>query len=244
MKKTRIDALLVARGLAADLKQAAALVLAGKVRVPAGRARKPSDPLDPGAEVSVESQPYVSRGGFKLAGALDHFHLPVAGLVVVDAGASTGGFTDCLLQRGAARVHAVDVGSGLLAWKVRTDPRVMVHERTHAGHLTPEQVGGAVDLLTADLSFISLARLLPGLAALVKPGGCLLLLVKPQFEARREEVPEGGVVRDPQVRRRVVEEVLAAGEAAGLKPLGVVDSCLAGPEGNLETFVLLERLGE
>jgi 23S rRNA (cytidine1920-2'-O)/16S rRNA (cytidine1409-2'-O)-methyltransferase len=241
MKKTRIDALLVARGLAADLKQAAALVLAGKVRVPSGRARKPSDPLDPGAEVSVDAQPFVSRGGFKLAGALDHFGLKVTGLVVLDAGASTGGFTDCLLQRGAARVHAVDVGTNLLAWKIRTDPRVVNHERTHAGHLTPEQLGEAVDLLTADLSFISLARLLPGLAALVRPGGRLLLLVKPQFEARREEVPEGGVVRDPQVRRRVVEEVLEAGREAGLSPLGVVDSALPGPEGNLETFVLMEK---
>ena len=206
--RPRLDRLLVTRGLAGDLREAGALILAGDVRVAGARVRTPGTPVAADADVSVARQPYVSRGGHKLAAALDGLGVAVEGVTALDAGASTGGFTDCLLQRGAACVHAVDVGHGLLAWKVRSDPRVRVHERTHVDRLATDALGGPVDLLTADLSFISLRRVLPALAALVRPGGRLLLMVKPQFEARRDEVPAGGVLRDGEglhpVRVRVV----------------------------------------
>jgi len=238
--RARLDRLLVERGLAADLREAGALILAGEVRVAGARVRTPGQPVAPEADVTVAREPYVSRGGHKLAAALDGLGVAVAGLVALDAGASTGGFTDCLLQRGALRVHAVDVGHGLLAWKVRSDPRVAVHERTHVDRLTPATLGGPVDLVTADLSFISLRRVLPALAALVRPGGRLLLMVKPQFEARCDEVPAGGVLRDPAVRARVVDEVAAAGRELGLAERGRLASPVAGADGNVEVFLLLE----
>jgi len=238
--RQRLDRLLVERGLAVDLREAGALILAGHVRVAGERIRTAGHGVTPGADVAVEREPYVSRGGHKLAAALEGFGLDVRDLVVLDAGASTGGFTDCLLQRGAARVHAVDVGHGLLAWKVRSDPRVVAHERTHVDRLTPETLGGRVDLVTADLSFISLRRVLPALAALVKPGGRLLLMVKPQFEARRDEVPAGGVLRDEAVRLRVVDEVAAVGRELGLVERGRLASPVAGADGNVEVFLWLE----
>ncbi len=238
--RTRLDDLLVTRGLAADRREAGALILAGHVRVAGARVRTAGRPVGPDDDVAVLREPYVSRGGHKLAAALDGLGVDVRGAVALDAGASTGGFTDCLLQRGAARVHAVDVGRGLLAWKVRSDARVVVHERTHVDRLSVASLGEAVDLVTADLSFISLTRVLPALASVVRPEGRLLLMVKPQFEARPDEVPPGGVVRDEAVRRRVVDEVAATGRELGLAERGRMASPVAGADGNIEVFLLLE----
>ncbi|HEY6017399.1 MAG TPA: TlyA family RNA methyltransferase [Gaiellaceae bacterium] len=230
--KKRLDVVLVERGLAESRAQAQALVLAGLVR---GHA-KPGEQVDESAELEVEAPPpYVSRAGHKLANALDAFGLDVAGLDCLDVGASTGGFTDVLLQRGAARVIAVDVGYGQLHPKLRADPRVVVLERTNARALT--ELPFAPQLVTCDVSFISVRTALPPALALAAPGWQALVLVKPQFEAGRADVPRGGVVRDPEVQRRVVREVAEAALGWGAEPCGVVDSGLPGPKGNRE-FVL------
>ncbi|MGZ4353741.1 MAG: TlyA family RNA methyltransferase [Gaiellaceae bacterium] len=230
--KKRLDVLLVERGLAESRAQAQALVLAGLVR---GHA-KPGEHVDEAAELEVEAPPpYVSRAGHKLANAFDAFGLDVTGLDCLDVGASTGGFTDVLLQRGAARVIAVDVGYGQLHPKLRGDPRVVVMERTNARALT--ELPFPPQLVTCDVSFISVRTALPPALALAAPGWQALVLVKPQFEAGRADVPRGGVVRDPEVHRRVVQEVAEAALAWGAEPRGVVDSGLPGPKGNRE-FVL------
>jgi len=231
LPKKRLDVLLVERGLAESRTQAQALVMAG--RVP-GHA-KPGEQVDEDAPLAVEAPPpYVSRAGHKLANALDAFGLDVGGLDALDVGASTGGFTDVLLQRGAARVVALDVGYGQLHSKVRDDPRVTVFERVNARSLT--ELPFAPQLVTCDVSFISVKLALPPALALAAPGWQALVLVKPQFEAGRAEVPKG-VVRDPAVQRRVVREVASALLASGGEPRGVVDSGLPGPKGNRE-FVL------
>jgi len=232
--KKRLDVLLVERGLAESRAQAQALVLAGLVP----GFEKPGAQVDEGAELEVERLPrFVSRGGEKLAHALDALGLDVAGLDCLDVGASTGGFTDVLLQRGAARVIAVDVGYGQLHPRLRADPRVTVLERTNARELValpfPPQ------LVTADVSFISLRKALPPALALAAPGWQALVLVKPQFEAGRAEVGKGGVVRDPEVHRRVLREVAEAALAWESEPTGVVDSGLPGPKGNREFFLHL-----
>lgn len=239
MKRTRLDRLLVERGLAPDLKRAAAYVMAGHVRVGEGRVRRPSEAVSPDATIELLLRQYVSRAGHKLAGALDALGLDVDGVVALDAGSSTGGFVDCLLQRGAARVHAVDVGAGLIDWRLRQDPRVILHERTHAGRLEPDQIGELADLVTADLSFISLRRVLPALARVTRPGGELLVMVKPQFEATRDEVPEGGVITDPTLRLAIVDRVAAAAAEIDLTERGRVASPLPGAEGNVEFFLHL-----
>ena len=203
----------------------------------------------PGAEVPTDAEvrlrtadsPYVSRGGEKLAGALDAFGLAVRGLVALDVGASTGGFTDCLLQRGARRVIALDVGYGQLAWKLRQDPRVAVIERTNARALTPAMLPEAPELAVVDVSFISLATVLPAVASVVRPGGTILALVKPQFEVGRGRVGKGGVVRDPALRAEAVAGVRAAAERLGLAVRGEAESVLPGPKGNREVFVWLAR---
>jgi 23S rRNA (cytidine1920-2'-O)/16S rRNA (cytidine1409-2'-O)-methyltransferase len=229
--KKRLDLLLVERGLAASRAQAQALVMAG--RVPGHT--KPGEQVDEAAALEVtEPPPYVSRAGHKLANALDAFGIDVGGLDALDVGASTGGFADVLLQRGAARVIALDVGYGQLHSKVRDDPRVTVLERVNARSLT--ELPFAPQLVTCDVSFISVRLALPPALALAAPGWQALVLVKPQFEAGRAEVPKG-VVRDPAVRRRVVREVAEALLASGGEPRGVVDSGLPGPKGNRE-FVL------
>jgi 23S rRNA (cytidine1920-2'-O)/16S rRNA (cytidine1409-2'-O)-methyltransferase len=230
--KKRLDVLLVERGLAESRAQAQALVMAGAVR---GHS-KPGEQVDEAAELEVEEPPpYVSRAGHKLANALDAFGLDVGGLDCLDIGASTGGFTDVLLQRGAARVIALDVGYGQLHHKLRNDPRVSVLERTNARKVT--ELPFAPQLVTCDVSFISVRLALPPLLRLAAPGWQALVLVKPQFEAGRHDVPRGGVVRDREVRRRVVVEVAEAAPGWGAEPLGVVDSGLPGPKGNHE-FVL------
>ena len=247
-RRTRLDAELVRRGLARSREQAAALVAAGRVRVRGVAASKVAAMVDPAEPVLVTGddpiREYASRGGHKLAGALAAFGpagLPVAGRRCLDAGASTGGFTDVLLRAGAAEVVAVDVGYGQLAWSLRGDDRVRVHERTNVRTLVPEVIGGPVELTVADLSFISLRLVLPALVGCSAPDGDLVLMVKPQFEVGRERVGAGGVVRDPGIRADAVLAVAATAAGLGLGLAGVSTSSLPGPSGNVEFFVWLRR---
>ncbi len=231
--RVRLDRAMVDRGLVASRERAQALILAGAVAVDGQLARRAAMPVGLDAAIDVRgSIPYVSRGGLKLAHALDHFGLDPAGLVAADVGASTGGFTDCLLQRGAARVYAIDVGYGQLDWRLRQDPRVVVMERTHARDLIalPE----IVDAATVDVSFISLRLVLPNVFGWLREGGWVVALIKPQFEAGRHQVGRGGVVRDPAVHEQVVARVARAVEALGHRVVGVTPSPLLGPAGNRE----------
>ncbi len=218
------------------------MILAGHVLVDGAVERRPGRAVPDGSQVSLvePDHPYASRGGLKLAGALDALGIDPTGLRAIDVGASTGGFTDCLLRRGAVHVTAVDVGYGLLAWKLRTDPRVRVVERLNARHLRAEDVDPPCDLATIDVSFISLRLVLPPVTGVVRPGGLLLPLVKPQFEAPRGSTRRG-VVGDPEIRREAVEAVEAFAAGLGLRPRGRCESPVAGPKGNREVFLLLER---
>jgi 23S rRNA (cytidine1920-2'-O)/16S rRNA (cytidine1409-2'-O)-methyltransferase len=232
-RKKRLDLLLVQRGLADSRQRAQSLIMAGQVSVDQQIVDKPGTRVPEDGEVTVAgSLPYVSRGGFKLEAALDAFDLNVNGSVVADVGASTGGFTDCLLQRGARRVYAIDVGYGQLAWKLRQDPRVSVLERTNARYLAslPEPI----DLATIDVSFISLRLILPTAAGWLRREGEIVALVKPQFEAGRDQVGKGGVVRDPTIHRAVLESITtwAADNELGLQ--GLLCSPIKGPAGNIE----------
>ncbi|MEX0880967.1 MAG: TlyA family RNA methyltransferase [Thermoanaerobaculia bacterium] len=237
--KTRLDLLLVARGLAPTREKAQAMILAGRVEVEGRRADKAGAAVPEDAAVAVAGppHPYVSRGGIKLAAALDHFALDPSGRICLDVGASTGGFTDCLLQRGAARVYAVDVGYGQLDAKLRGDPRVLVREKVNARSLSAREVPEKVDLCVVDVSFISLRLVLPAVAGLVAGGGSIVVLVKPQFEAGRGEVPRGGVVRSEETRRRVVAEIEAAGRELALEVLGALPSPIRGARGNEEVLL-------
>ncbi|MBI5522665.1 MAG: TlyA family RNA methyltransferase [Desulfarculus sp.] len=241
----RLDQRLVELGLAESKSRAQGLILAGLVRVDGQPAKKAGQGVDAGSQISVDGpeHPYVSRGGVKLAGALDHFGLAVAGLNCLDVGASTGGFSDCLLRRGATAITAVDVGYGQLAWKLRIDPRVTLHERVNARNLPPEVAPGPFDLIVADVSFISLTLVLPGLIPRLAPGGQVLCLVKPQFEAGREHVGAGGVVRDESARQQAVDKVAACLAGLGLTVLGQCISPILGPAGNAEFFLLAARPG-
>lgn len=239
-KKGRLDELLLARGLAATRAEAQALIMAGDVEVDGERVDKVGAPIPVHAEIEVrEPPPYASRGGFKLAGALDAFDLEVGGRVCADVGACTGGFTDVLLQRGAARVYAVDVGYGLLAWKLRQDERVVVMERTNARHL--EALPEPVSLICVDVSFISLRQILPAARQwlAVDGDGDIVALIKPQFEAGREQVGKGGIVRDPAVHREVLKRFLEWAVGEGLSPAGLIRSPIEGAEGNVEFLVWL-----
>lgn len=246
--RRRLDAELVRRGLARSREHAATLIAEGKVSVSGRRAAKPATGVGAGDPIVVaedKGESYVSRGGHKLAGALDRFG--PAGLEIrdrrcLDAGASTGGFTDVLLRRGAREVVAVDVGYGQLAWPLQQDERVIVLDRTNVREIGPDDLGGPVDLVVGDLSFISLRLVLPVLAACTRPGGDFVLMVKPQFEVGRERVGRGGVVRDPALRREAVCSVGAAASALGLGACGVTASPLPGPSGNVEYFLWL-RVG-
>jgi 23S rRNA (cytidine1920-2'-O)/16S rRNA (cytidine1409-2'-O)-methyltransferase len=247
VRRNRLDTELVRRGMARSREQAAALIAAGRVLVRGERAGKAAamvDLADPVRVVDDDGEEYVSRGGHKLAGALAAFSprgLVVAGRRCLDAGASTGGFTDVLLRSGAATVVAVDVGYGQLAWALRGDGRVTVLERTNVRSLTPEAIGGPVDVVVADLSFISLRLVLPALAACLAPDGELVPLVKPQFEVGRERVSRGGVVRDPRLRAGAVLDVAVAARGLGLGVAGVTASPLPGPAGNVEFFLWLRH---
>jgi 23S rRNA (cytidine1920-2'-O)/16S rRNA (cytidine1409-2'-O)-methyltransferase len=246
-RRTRLDAELVRRGLARSREQAATLIDAGRVEVRGTLARKPAamvDPADPVRVLDDGTEQFASRGGHKLAGALAGFGplgLTVAGRRCLDAGASTGGFTDVLLRTGAAEVIAVDVGYGQLAWALRSDPRVRVHDRTNVRTLTPELIGGPAQLTVADLSFISLRLVLPALAGCTAPDGDLVPMVKPQFEVGRERVGSGGVVRDPGLRAEAVLAVAQSAAQLGFGVAGVLRSPLPGPSGNVEFFLWLRR---
>jgi 23S rRNA (cytidine1920-2'-O)/16S rRNA (cytidine1409-2'-O)-methyltransferase len=235
MKRARLDQALVARGLAESREKAQRLIRAGKVSVEGRALTKPGHEIDPDVPISVEApERFVSRGGEKLLAAIEHWRIDATGAVCLDIGASTGGFTDCLLQHGAARVYAVDVGRGQLHPRLASDPRVIPMEGVNARRLTADALPETPTLAVIDASFISLKLLLPPVASLLPPGGRLITLIKPQFEAGRSEVGRGGVVRAPAIHRRVIDEVRAAGERTGLAWRGVIESPLRGPAGNIE----------
>jgi len=245
MAKLRADQLLVDRGLVESRSRAQALILAGLVFSGERKIDKAGQPLAPDAalEVRGKDHPWVSRGGIKLAHGLAHFGWEVTGAVALDVGSSTGGFTDVLLQKGAAKVFAVDVGTNQLAWSLRQDPRVIVHEQTNARYLTEAVVTEPIDIVTCDASFISLAKVLDIALDFARPGGRLLALIKPQFEAARDEIGKGGVVRDPEVHGRVCAEVSAWLAGRGWTVEGVTQSPITGPEGNVE-FLIAARNGD
>lgn len=241
-RRERLDKLLVSRGLAQSRHQAQQLIRAGQVLVDERVVDKPGHLIPEDASLRVKEQPrYVSRGGLKLEAALDTFGLDVTGRIAVDVGASTGGFTDCLLQRGAARVYAIDVGYGQLAWKLRQDPRVVVLERTNIRHLEALPDGVQANLAVIDTSFIGLSLVLPATLRLLAPRADLVVLVKPQFEAGPEKVGKGGVVRDPAVHREVLERVVALAQELGLTVAGLTVSPVRGPAGNVEFLLWLRR---
>jgi 23S rRNA (cytidine1920-2'-O)/16S rRNA (cytidine1409-2'-O)-methyltransferase len=245
--KRRADQLLVEQGLAESRTKAQALILAGLVSCGERRVDKPGEQLAAGSALVLKrpDHPWVSRGGVKLAHALDHFRIAVEGMVALDVGASTGGFTDVLLDRGVRRVYAVDVGHGQLAWKLRQDPRVVARERLNARHLTRDDIPEPVDLVTCDASFIGLSLVLPASLALADERAELVVLVKPQFEAGRAQVGKGGVVRDPEIQREVCERAAAwVAAQPGWAVVGIVESPIRGPEGNREFLLYARRSGE
>jgi 23S rRNA (cytidine1920-2'-O)/16S rRNA (cytidine1409-2'-O)-methyltransferase len=237
--KARLDRLLVERGLAESRQQAQALILAGQVLVDEQKVEKCGARVSADAAVRLLGQPprYVSRAGVKLEGALDHFRVGVQGKVCLDIGASTGGFTDCLLQRGAVKVFAVDVGTNQLDWKLRRDPRVVAMEKTNARHLTFEQIGERVALATMDVSFISANLILPALPPLMEPRAEILVLVKPQFEVGRSQVGKGGIVRDAKLQQEAVTKVARKLVELGFRNVASAESCLPGASGNREFFL-------
>ena len=237
--KERLDVLLVKRGLAQSRERAKGAIMAGTVFVNGQRIDKPgtSVPEDAEIEIKGETLPYVSRGGLKLAKALEVFPVAVKGKVAVDVGASTGGFTDCLLQNGAGKVYAIDVGYGQLAWSLRQDSRVVVMERTNIRYVKPEQLDELADLAVIDVAFISLTKILHVVADLLIPQGEIIALIKPQFEAGRELVGKKGVVRDADVQASVINRILTFAEGIGLGTMGLTYSPITGPEGNIEFLV-------
>jgi len=239
--RVRADVALVERGFVPTLEKARALILAGEVLAGDRPVDKAGELVDAGAELRLRSAPqlYVSRGGLKLAHALDVFGVDPRGLVAADVGASTGGFTDCLLQRGAVRVHCIDVGHGQLDWKLASDARVRVHDRVNVRTMAPALLGERVDLVVVDVSFISLRAVLPALAALALPGAPVVALVKPQFEVGRELIGEGGIVRDEEVRARALVDARAAAVALGFAALGETTSPITGQKGNVEYLLHL-----
>jgi 23S rRNA (cytidine1920-2'-O)/16S rRNA (cytidine1409-2'-O)-methyltransferase len=246
--RERLDKLLVDRGIADTREKARGYILCGAVRVDGKKVEKAGTRVSRGSTITLNESAlpsggrrFVGRGGLKLDPVMDAFGLEVAGREAVDIGASTGGFTDCLLQRGAARVVAIDVGYGQLAWKLRNDPRVTVLERTNIRHLDAGPLARTADLITIDVSFISLTKVFPKALELLKPDGRILALVKPQFEADRSAVGKGGIVRDPARRLAAVEKVRAFAETVGLATLGEMESPLPGQDGNIEYFLLLAR---
>jgi 23S rRNA (cytidine1920-2'-O)/16S rRNA (cytidine1409-2'-O)-methyltransferase len=232
--KTRLDRLLVDRGLAESREKAQALIMAGEVRVNDQKAAKPGQMVEADVKIEVLSRPpYVSRGGFKLAGALQSFAIDLTGKVCLDIGSSTGGFTDVMLQARAARVHAVDVGAGQLDWKLRTDPRVVLHEGINARELRFEEIGELADFLACDVSFISVTLILPAITPLLQPAGQMVILIKPQFEAGKGQVGKGGIVRDPAVHQAACQRVERAVREFGFET-ATIESPISGAAGNKE----------
>jgi len=243
MTKQRLDKLMLERELAPSIEKARALIMAGQVVVGDHTVDKAGQQVAMDAEIRLrgESLPYVSRGGLKLRKALDEFGIEVTGLVAVDVGSSTGGFTDCLLQAGAVRVFAIDVGYGQLAWKLQQDSRVVSMERTNIRTVTPDQLDDVPALAVIDASFISLAKVLPASVGLLKPGGRIIALIKPQFEVGKGEVGKGGVVRDPAAHEKVIEDVRQTALDLGLTVSGLCESPITGADGNREFLILLQK---
>ncbi len=243
MKTERADALLMARGLCDSREQAKRLILAGEVRSGDRAVDKPSSKLALDAPLEIREKPrFVGRGGLKIEAALDAFAIDPSGWVCIDVGASTGGFTDCLLQRGAARVHAVDVGTNQLVWKLRNDPRVIVKEHFNARHMVPEDIGEKVHLAVMDLSFISLTKVLPAVFTVLDEEGSIVCLIKPQFELGREDISKGGIVRDPALHQRAIEKIRGfVTEEHGWQWRGLVASPITGTDGNQEFLAWIGR---
>lgn len=239
--KKRLDEILTERGLFESRAKAQASIMAGMILVDDKKSEKPGVKFEEDADIRIlgDACPYVSRGGLKLVKALDDFKVDVNGLVAADIGAGTGGFTDCLLQRGAAKVYAIDVGYAQFAWKLRQDKRVVVIERKNARELTSEELGEKIDLVVMDVSFISIIKILPAISGILKDGGDVVTLIKPQFEAGRGEVPRGGVIRNVNARKKVLEKLRAGVEEAGFKVLAETQSPITGREGNVEYFMHL-----
>lgn len=240
--KERADALLVTRGLCDSREQAKRLILAGEVSTGTVVVAKPSTKLSFDADLSIKEKPkYVGRGGLKIEGALDTFNINPSGMTCLDVGASTGGFTDCLLQRGACKVHAVDVGTNQLVWKLRNDPRVIVKEKFNARHMTADDIGDPIDLAVTDVSFISLTKILPPMFATLKPNGQIICLIKPQFELDREDISKGGIVRDPFLHQRAVDKIYKfVTEELNHQWIDCIDSPIKGTEGNKEFLAWLK----
>jgi 23S rRNA (cytidine1920-2'-O)/16S rRNA (cytidine1409-2'-O)-methyltransferase len=241
-KKLRLDQLLVAKGLFASREQAQRAVMAGEIKIGTRTAAKPSQLLKADAAIALKPmRKYVGRGGLKLKSALDRFRIDVHGKVALDIGASTGGFTDCLLQRGAAKVYAVDVGHGQLDWKLRNNPRVIVLEKLNARFLSGEHIPGLVDVCVIDVSFISLTLILPNAFDLITPSGVILALIKPQFELQRADVGRGGVIRDPELQQKAQDKIVAFVTHLGYVVIGIVPSAIKGADGNQEFFACMRK---
>jgi 23S rRNA (cytidine1920-2'-O)/16S rRNA (cytidine1409-2'-O)-methyltransferase len=242
-RRERLDKILVEKGVVQSRERAKALILAGKVVVEGQTLDKPGVEIEREAQVQLRGgdQPYVSRGGIKLEKALRAFEIDPKGMIVMDVGASTGGFTDCVLQRGAKKVYAVDVGYGQLAWKLRKDPRVVNLERRNIRYLKTEEIEEKIDLILIDTSFISIEKFLSHLLHFLKKGGMIVGLIKPQFEVGKGEVGKGGVVRDETLHQKVIERISMFGQGQGLSVLGVVDSPILGPKGNKEFFICFQK---
>lgn len=239
--KQRADALLVSRGLCDSREQAKRLILAGEVMAGTTVVAKPSTKLSDDAELTVKERPkFVGRGGLKMEGAMDRFDIDPTGMTCLDVGASTGGFTDCLLQRGAVKVHAVDVGTNQLVWKLRNDPRVVVKEKFNARHMTPDDIGDSIDLAVTDVSFISLTKILPPMFDSLKENGQIICLIKPQFELNREDISKGGIVRDPALHQRAVNKIHQfVTDELGHTWIDCIDSPITGTDGNREFLAWL-----
>jgi 23S rRNA (cytidine1920-2'-O)/16S rRNA (cytidine1409-2'-O)-methyltransferase len=241
-KKLRLDQLLVGRGLFSSREQARRAILAGEVSVATQIIDKPAELLDEQTVVTLKpTRKYVGRGALKLESALDQFQIELKGKTALDIGASTGGFTDCMLQRGVAKVYAVDVGYGQLDWKLRNDPRVIVLEKMNARFLTPDQIQEVVDVCVIDVSFISLALILPRAVALLKPDGVILALIKPQFELQRSDVGKGGIVRDPHLHQKAQDKIVAFVNDLGHVVAGIAPAAIKGADGNQEFFACIRR---
>lgn len=245
MGKTRLDNEIFKRGLASSREKAKAIVIAGKVKVNGVKVDKPGMNVDESVEIQIESPPkYVSRGGFKLEQAIKDFQVDFIDKIMLDVGASTGGYTDCALQNGAKKVYAVDVGYGQLDWKLRTDERVINIERTNIRYFTLSDLGEKVDIITIDVSFISTAKVFPVVVELVKDEGLIISLIKPQFEAGKEKVGKKGVIKDPKIHREVLLQAIENAKEVGMKCVGITFSPITGPQGNIEYFIGLKKFGE
>ncbi len=244
VRKEQLDKVLVEKGIVQSRERARALILAGRVVVGGRTVDKPGTQIEREARLQLrgEDQPYASRGGIKLEGALHAFEIDPKGMIVMDVGASTGGFTDCVLQGGAGKVYAVDVGYGQLAWKLRKDPRVVNLERRNIRYLRREEVGDEIDLILIDTSFISIEKFLSHLLHFLKKGGAIVGLIKPQFEVGKGEVGKGGVVRESALHQKVIEKIEKLSQGLGLSVLGVTESPILGPKGNKEFFIYLRKL--